>query len=194
MQRTGQGSLPSSSWLTIFDTGQDPIGLLGHLGTLLAHVHPPVNPNPKVPFCLAALQPLSPQPVALQGVVVAKVQDPLGIRIGKRLAGNNPDTHEEWWKIAKSFYFPLGTGFKDKDEGVAWQKCSKLETGVTINRKVYPQDPALGLVELHPIGISPSLQPIQIPLQSPSAFQQVNIPSQLGVISKFADDGLNPLI
>ncbi|KAJ7410973.1 chromodomain Y-like protein [Willisornis vidua] len=35
-----------ASALTINGKGQDPIGLLGHLGTLLAHVEPPVNPNP----------------------------------------------------------------------------------------------------------------------------------------------------
>ncbi|KAJ7413559.1 hypothetical protein WISP_89808 [Willisornis vidua] len=81
-----------------------------------------------VPFCLATLQPLCPQPVVLQGVVAAKVQDP-----------------------------------------------------------------ALGLVKHHPIGISPSLQPMQVPLQSPPAFQQVDTPSQLGVICKFINGGLDSL-
>ncbi|KAJ7403659.1 hypothetical protein WISP_149712 [Willisornis vidua] len=56
------------------------------------------------------------------------------------------------------------------------------------------QDLALGRVKLHPIGISPCLQPIQVPLQSSPAFQQVDTPSQFGVICKFANDGLNPLI
>ncbi|KAJ7426288.1 hypothetical protein WISP_17385 [Willisornis vidua] len=114
---------------TVADTGQDAIGLLGHQGTLLAHVQPSVKPNPQVPFHLVALQPLCAQPVALHGVVVSKVQDP-----------------------------------------------------------------AFGLIELHPVGISSSLHSFQVPLQSPPAFQQVDNPSQLGVICKLAHDGLNSLI
>ncbi|KAJ7426012.1 hypothetical protein WISP_19978 [Willisornis vidua] len=138
----GKDHCPGPAGHTILDPGQDPIGLLGHLGTMLAHVELPVNPNPQVLLPLAALQPLCAQPVLLQEVVVAK-----------------------------------------------------------------GQDPALGLVELYPTGISLSLQPIQVPLQSPPAlqpvqvllqsppaFQQVDTPSQLGVVSQFADDGLNPLI
>ncbi|TRZ13217.1 hypothetical protein HGM15179_013891 [Zosterops borbonicus] len=31
--------------------------------------------NPQVPFCLGTVQPHPPQPIALQGVVVAKMQD-----------------------------------------------------------------------------------------------------------------------
>ncbi|KAJ7414846.1 Glycine receptor subunit alpha-3 [Willisornis vidua] len=60
---------------TIPDRPQDAIGLLGCLGTLMVHVQFPVNQNHQIPFCLASLQPLYAQPVALQGVVVAKVQD-----------------------------------------------------------------------------------------------------------------------
>ncbi|NWU09326.1 TP53B protein, partial [Cephalopterus ornatus] len=69
----------------------------------------------QVPSCLAALQPLCAQPVGLQGVVVAKVQDP-----------------------------------------------------------------ALGLIEPHRVGISPTLQSVQVPLQSPPAFQLIDTPPQLG--------------
>ncbi|KAJ7409670.1 hypothetical protein BTVI_55946 [Pitangus sulphuratus] len=54
------------------------------------------------------------------------------------------------------------------------------------------QDPALGLVE--PFGISPTLQSVQVPLQSPPAFQLIDTPLQLGVISKFTNGGLNPLV
>ncbi|KAJ7400157.1 KN motif and ankyrin repeat domain 3 [Pitangus sulphuratus] len=54
--------------------GQDAIGLLGHLGTLLAHVQLSVDQHPQIPFHLTGHQPLCAQPVALQGVV-AKVQD-----------------------------------------------------------------------------------------------------------------------
>ncbi|XP_064921899.1 CDK-activating kinase assembly factor MAT1 isoform X2 [Columba livia] len=41
------------------------------------------------------------------------------------------------------------------------------------------QHPAFGLIELHPIGISPFFQSIQIPLQSPPAFQQTREQEEL---------------
>jgi len=84
---------------TISDTSQDAIGLLGHQGTLLAHVQLSVNEHPQVCFFYTVFQSLYPKPVTLPGVVVAKVQDL-----------------------------------------------------------------ALGLAELHPTGLSPAIQPAQIPL------------------------------
>ncbi|KAK4827417.1 hypothetical protein QYF61_017847 [Mycteria americana] len=54
-QVQGHNHFPSPAGHTIFDTSQDAIGFLGHLGTLLAHVQ------------LA--------PVGLHGVVVAQVED-----------------------------------------------------------------------------------------------------------------------
>ncbi|TRZ08840.1 hypothetical protein HGM15179_018280 [Zosterops borbonicus] len=108
---------------------QDAIGLLGHLGILLAHVQLPLNQYPQVLFCLGAVQSLCPQPVALQGVVVGKMQDS-----------------------------------------------------------------ALGLLNLHIAGLGPSIQPVQIPLQTPPTLQQIETCSQLGVICKFTTGGLNPLI
>ncbi|KAJ7410144.1 hypothetical protein WISP_111202 [Willisornis vidua] len=117
---------PGPAGHTVPDTGQDAIGLLGHLGTLLAHVQLPLNQNLQVPFCLSALQLLHPQPLELHGVVISKVQDP-----------------------------------------------------------------ALGLVEPHTTEFSPSIQPVQVPLQSPPAFQQIDTPPYL--VSS-ANGGLNPLI
>ena len=35
-----------------------------------------INQHPQVPFLFTVIQPLSPNPIALHGVVVAKVQDP----------------------------------------------------------------------------------------------------------------------
>ncbi|KAJ7414467.1 hypothetical protein BTVI_40977 [Pitangus sulphuratus] len=84
---------------------------------------------PRVPFCLVALKPLCPTPEVLEGVVVAKMQDP-----------------------------------------------------------------ALGLVESHTVGFSPSTQPVQVPLQSPPTLQHIDSPPQLGVIFKFANGRLHPLI
>ncbi|KAK4832969.1 hypothetical protein QYF61_026795 [Mycteria americana] len=108
---------PSPAGHMISDTSQDAIGLLGHLGTLLARVQPAVNQHPQVFFHQAAFQPLFPKPVALHGVVVTQVQDL-----------------------------------------------------------------ALGLVKPHTTGPSPSIQPVQVPLQSLPSLQQINTPAQLGVI------------
>jgi len=40
------------------------------------------------------------------------------------------------------------------------------------------QDPTLGLVELHPVGLSPAIQPVQIPLQGLPTPRKINISSQ----------------
>jgi len=39
------------------------------------------------------------------------------------------------------------------------------------------QDPALALVELHPTGLSPVFQPVQIPLQGLPTLRQMNTSS-----------------
>jgi len=51
------------------------------------------------------------------------------------------------------------------------------------------QDPALGFVEPHTVDLGPSLQSVQIPLQRLPTFQQINTPSQLGVICKLGAKG-----
>ncbi|KAK4832875.1 hypothetical protein QYF61_025971 [Mycteria americana] len=71
----GDDHFPSPAGHTISDTSQDGVGLLGHLGTLLAHVQLAVKQYPQVLLCQAALQPLFPKPVALHGVVVIQAQD-----------------------------------------------------------------------------------------------------------------------
>ncbi|KAK4817646.1 hypothetical protein QYF61_023236 [Mycteria americana] len=125
----GDHHFPSPAGHAIFDTSQDAIGFLGHLGTMLAHIQPAVNQHPQVLFCLAAFQPLFPKPVALHGVAVAQVQDL-----------------------------------------------------------------ALGLVEPHTIDLSPSIQPVQVPLQSLPTLKQINTPTQLGVNCKRTEGALNPFL
>ncbi|KAK4820044.1 hypothetical protein QYF61_017857 [Mycteria americana] len=125
----GDNHFPSPAGHAIPDTSQDAVGLLGHLGTLSAHIQPSVNQHPQVLFCQAAFQPLFPKPVALHGVVVAQVQDS-----------------------------------------------------------------ALSLVESHTIGLGPSIQPVQIPLQSLSPLKQINTPTQLGVICKLTEGALDPFV
>ena len=68
----GQDYFPSPAHHTIPDTSQDAVGLLGHLGTLLAHIQPTVPQDTKVSFHQAAFQPLLPKPVGLPGVIVTK--------------------------------------------------------------------------------------------------------------------------
>ncbi|KAF4789093.1 Tenascin [Turdus rufiventris] len=56
------------------------------------------------------------------------------------------------------------------------------------------KDSTLGLIKLHPIGLCPSIQPVQIPLQSPPTSQHIDTCSQLSVICKFTNEGINTLI
>ncbi|KAK4817079.1 hypothetical protein QYF61_027910, partial [Mycteria americana] len=125
----GHDHCPSPAGHAIFDTSQDAVGFLGHLGTLLAHIQVAVNQHSQVLFRLAAFQPLFPKPVALHGVAVAQVQDL-----------------------------------------------------------------ALGLVKPHTIDLSPSIQPVQVPLQSLPTLQQINTPTQLGVICKLTEGALDPFV
>ncbi|KAK4813521.1 hypothetical protein QYF61_009247 [Mycteria americana] len=70
----GHDHCPSPAGRTIADTSQDAVGLLGHLGALLAHIQAAVDQHPQVLFRWAAFQPLFPKPVVLHGVAVAQVQ------------------------------------------------------------------------------------------------------------------------
>ncbi|KAK4824881.1 hypothetical protein QYF61_021088 [Mycteria americana] len=56
------------------------------------------------------------------------------------------------------------------------------------------QDLALGLVKPHTIDLGPSIQPVQVPLQSLPTLKQINTPAQLGVICKLAEGALNPFV
>ncbi|KAK4812871.1 hypothetical protein QYF61_024168, partial [Mycteria americana] len=71
----GHNHCPTPAGHAISDTSQDAVVLLGHLGTLPAHIQAAVNQHPQVLLCQAAFQPLFPKPVALHGVAVAQVQD-----------------------------------------------------------------------------------------------------------------------
>ena len=73
-QRDNYFPTPASN--TTSEISQDAIGLLGHLGTLLAHVQPNISQQCQLHFLYTVFQLLGPKPVALPGVIVAKVQDP----------------------------------------------------------------------------------------------------------------------
>ncbi|KAK4818295.1 hypothetical protein QYF61_010437 [Mycteria americana] len=53
------------------------------------------------------------------------------------------------------------------------------------------QDLALGLVKPHTIDLGPSIQPVQVPLQSLPTLKQTNTPAQLGVICKLTEGTLD---
>ncbi|KAK4821781.1 hypothetical protein QYF61_002197 [Mycteria americana] len=56
------------------------------------------------------------------------------------------------------------------------------------------QDLALSFVEPHTTGPSPSIQPVQVPLQSLPTLKQINTPTQLGVVCKLTEGALDPLV
>ncbi|KAK4813458.1 hypothetical protein QYF61_006249 [Mycteria americana] len=56
------------------------------------------------------------------------------------------------------------------------------------------QDLALSLVEPHTTGPSPSIQPVQVPLQSLPPLKQINTPTQLGVVCKLPEGALDPFV
>jgi len=55
------------------------------------------------------------------------------------------------------------------------------------------QDLALGLVELHEVGMGLPLKPAYVPLDSIPSLQCVNCTTQLDVICKLAEGALDPL-
>ena len=54
------------------------------------------------------------------------------------------------------------------------------------------QDLALGLVELHEVGISPPLKPVQVSLNHNPFLWCINGTTQLGVVCKLVEGALNP--
>ena len=56
------------------------------------------------------------------------------------------------------------------------------------------QDLALGLVELHKVGMGPPRQPAQFPLDSIPSLWCVNCTTQRGVICKLAEKALDPTV
>ncbi|KAK4823880.1 hypothetical protein QYF61_007828 [Mycteria americana] len=56
------------------------------------------------------------------------------------------------------------------------------------------QDLALSLVKPHTIDLGPSIQPVQVPLQSLPPLKQINTPAHLGVICKLTEGALDPLV
>ena len=55
-------------------------------------------------------------------------------------------------------------------------------------------DLVLGLLDLHPIALSPVIHPVQVLLQGLPVLRQVNVSSQLGVTCKLTEGPFNPSI
>ncbi|KAJ7410693.1 integral membrane protein dgcr2 idd [Pitangus sulphuratus] len=55
-------------------------------------------------------------------------------------------------------------------------------------------DTELHLVEVHTIGLGPSIQTVQIPLQGCPALQQINAPTQVGGVCKLTEGIRDPVI
>ncbi|KAK4831237.1 hypothetical protein QYF61_016335 [Mycteria americana] len=56
------------------------------------------------------------------------------------------------------------------------------------------QDLALGLVKPHTVDLGPSIQPVQVALQSLPTLQHINTPTQLGVTCKLTESTLDPFV
>jgi len=67
---------------------------------------------------------------------------------------------------------------------------------VALHRAVMAQvqDPAFGLVEPHTVGLSPLIQPVQIPLLSLPTLEQINTPTLLGIVCKLAEGVQDPYV
>ena len=75
----GDNYFPVPAGNTASDASQDALGLLDHLGTLLARVRSSINQYPQVHFLYAVFQPHCPRPVALATTTAGKVQDPASL-------------------------------------------------------------------------------------------------------------------
>lgn len=123
---------PCPADLTISHTSQDGTGILGHLGTLLAHVQLAVNQHNK---------------------------------------------------------------FFSDTQISSNASCSLYHSMGLLGPKCRTQDLALlSAILLILISLGPSIQPIQISLQSFPTLHQINTAAQLDVICKLSEGALNPLI
>ncbi|KAK4809951.1 hypothetical protein QYF61_002908 [Mycteria americana] len=171
----GHDHFPSPAGHTIFDTSQDAIGFLGHLGTLLAHVQPAVKQHPQVLFHRAALQPLFPKPVALHEVAVAQVQDlalslvkPHTIDLGPSIQPvqslptlkqiNTPTQLGVICKLTEGALNPF-VQIIDKDIKQNWAQHRALGNTTC-------DQPPTGVNSIHHHSLGPAIQPVLYPAKS----------------------------
>ncbi|KAK4831896.1 hypothetical protein QYF61_020043 [Mycteria americana] len=150
-QVQGHDHFPTPAGHTIFDTRQDAIGFLGHLGTLLAHIQVAVNQHPQVLLCWAAFQPLFPKPVVLHGVVVAQKLPPL-----KQI--NTPTQLGVICKFTEGILNPL-IQIIDKDIKQDWPQHRALGNTAC-------DWPPTGFNSIHHHSLGPAIQPVLYPAKS----------------------------
>ncbi|KAK4828799.1 hypothetical protein QYF61_000856 [Mycteria americana] len=172
----GHDHFPTPAGHTIFDTSQDAIGFLGHLGTLLAHIQAAVKQHPQVLLCQAAFQPLFPKPVALHGVAVAQVQDlalglvePHTIDLGPSIQPvqslpplkqiNTPTQLGVICKLTEGALDPF-IQIIDKDTKQDWPQHRAL-ANTACDR------PPTGVNSIHHHSLGPVIQPVLYPVKSP---------------------------
>ncbi|KAK4816506.1 hypothetical protein QYF61_017467 [Mycteria americana] len=175
----GHDHFPGPAGHTIVHTSQDVIGLLGHLGTLLAHIQAVIDQHSQVLLCWAAFQPLFPKPVALHGVVVAQVQDlALGL-VEPRTTGPSPLIQPvqiplQSLPTIKQINTPAQLGVVCKlTEGALDPFVQIIDKDVKQN---WPQHRALGntacdrpptgVNSIHHHSLGPAIQPVLYPAKS----------------------------
>ncbi|KAK4815655.1 hypothetical protein QYF61_005217 [Mycteria americana] len=171
----GDDHFPSPAGHAIFDTSQDAVGFLGHLGTLLAHIQVAVNQSSQVLLCWVVFQPLFSQPVALHGVAVAQVQDlALGL-VEPHTIGPSPSIQPvQSFPTHKQINTPAQLGVVcrliegaldpfvqiiDKDVKQDWPQHRALGN-TTCDR------PPTGVNSIHHHSLGPAIQPVLYPAKS----------------------------
>ncbi|KAK4828897.1 hypothetical protein QYF61_001455 [Mycteria americana] len=175
----GHDHFPTPAGHAIFDTSQDAIGFLGHLGTLPAHIQLAINQYPQVLFRQAAFQPLFPKPVALHGVAVAQVQDPALILVEPHTIHASPSIQPVWIPLQslptlKQINTPAQLGVICKlTEGALDPFVQIIDKDIKQN---WPQHRALGnttcdrlptgVNSIHHHSLGPAIQPVLYPAKS----------------------------
>ncbi|KAK4815185.1 LOW QUALITY PROTEIN: hypothetical protein QYF61_021045 [Mycteria americana] len=162
----GHNHFPTPAGHAIFDTSQDAIGFLGHLGTLLAHIQAAVNQHPQVLLCQAAFQALFPKPRCMGLLVkphtidlgpwIQPVQVPL--QSLPTLQQINTLTQLGVCKLTESTLDPF-VQIIDKDVKQNWPQHRAL--GDTACDR-----PPTGVNSIHHHSLGPAVQPDLYPVKS----------------------------
>ncbi|KAK4827978.1 LOW QUALITY PROTEIN: hypothetical protein QYF61_022680 [Mycteria americana] len=165
-QVQGHDHFPTPAGHTIFDTSQDAIGFLGHLGTLLAHIQVAVNQHAQVLLCQAAFHPLFSKPVALHGVAVAQAQDlalslPVQIPLQSLPTLKQINTPTQLGVVCKLTEGALDPFVRiiDKDVKQNWPQHRAL------GNTAYDWPPT-GVNSIHHHSLGPAIQPVLYPAKS----------------------------
>ncbi|KAK4828265.1 hypothetical protein QYF61_024872, partial [Mycteria americana] len=161
-------------WNTVISQ-LDGIGLLGHLGTLLAHIQLAVDQHPQVLFHQAAFQALFPKPVALHGVAVTQVQDPELSLVEPHTVGLGPsiqpvqslptlkqiNTAAQLGVVCKLTKGPFNPLIQIVDKGIKQNWPQHRALGNTTC-----DWPPTGLNSIHHHSLGPAIQPVLYPAKT----------------------------